>query len=104
MEAHVVGGEFMHGRESPEPMFSNTDTFFTVEQKGDRYKVNKMTTSMKVNAQFFESEGVAHNVYFRRSLTLLEEKVKEVLTMLRSLNSMVNKRSMSSSTEAQYNL
>ena len=40
----------------------------------------------------------------RAQLTLLEEKVKEVLTMLRSLNSMVNKRSMSSSTEAQYNL
>ena len=32
----------------------------------------------------------------RAQLTLLEEKVKEVLTMLRSLNSMVNKRSMSS--------
>ena len=41
----------------------------------------------------------------RAQLTLLEEKVKEVLTMLRSLNSMVNKRSMSSCTEeAQYNL
>ena len=39
MEAFERDGMLHHGREQPEPLFSNADTFFTVEKRGDRYKV-----------------------------------------------------------------
>ena len=47
--------------------------------------------SMEIKADHQQREIQAVEQGERAQLSLLEEKVKEVLTMLRSLNSMVNK-------------
>lgn len=51
--------------------------------------------SLEIKADHQQREIQAVEQGERAQLSLLEEKVKEVLTMLRSLNSMVNKTSMS---------
>ena len=51
--------------------------------------------SLEIKADHQQREIQAVEQGERAQLSLLEEKVKEVLTMLRSLNSMVNKASMS---------
>ena len=47
--------------------------------------------SLEIKADHHKREIQAVEQGERAQLSLLEEKVKEVLTMLRSLNSMVNK-------------
>ena len=75
---------------SPEPIYSNSNAMFFVEEKGNKFQVkkkkwkkhissskstklllqvNKMVSSGAVVAQYFETEGVSHFIHVNRSDT-----------------------------------